>query len=146
MRFSLGAILYEMASEQKACAGETPEQVRAAILEQTPPLPVRLKPNVNQGLSNLIMKAISKSPEERYQSGQELVRDLEQCKSGAATLPPAVAQKPKAHAAGVGSGASTSAGLQDSPQPKIAVSSASVAPAAPMPPPAKPGFAVDPMI
>src|SRR5215475_1798807 len=66
MLFSLGAILYEMATDQKAFPGETVEQLRESILEQTPPLPVRLKPNVNPGLSDLIMKALAKSPEERY--------------------------------------------------------------------------------
>jgi serine/threonine protein kinase len=104
--FSLGAVLYEMATEQKAFPGETAEQVRQAILENQPPLPVRLKPNVNQGLSKLIMKALSKSPDERHQSGQELLRDLEQCKAtnplaGAAVPTP---QKPKAQAAAAGMG------------------------------------------
>jgi Serine/threonine protein kinase len=42
--FSLGAILYEMATEQKAFAGETPDEVRAAILEQTPAKPRILRP------------------------------------------------------------------------------------------------------
>src|SRR6266498_1575133 len=46
MIFSLGAILYEMAAEQKAFAGDTSEQVRTAILETTPPLPHRLKAKV----------------------------------------------------------------------------------------------------
>jgi len=41
--FSLGAILYEMATEQKAFPGATVEQVQQAILESQPPLPVRLK-------------------------------------------------------------------------------------------------------
>ena len=105
--FSLGAVLYEMATEQKAFPGETAEQVRQAILENQPPLPVRLKPNVNPGLSKLIMKALSKSPDERYQSGQELVRDLEQCKGGANTMATAAVpapQKPKAQAAAAGAG------------------------------------------
>ena len=84
--YSLGAVLYEMATEQKAFPGETVEQVRQAILENQPPLPVRLKPNVNQGLSKLIMKALSKLPDERYQSGQELIRDLEQCKNSNSPL------------------------------------------------------------
>ena len=63
--FGLGAILYEMATEQKAFPGETHGQVRAAILETAPPPPNRIKPNVSQGLSDLIMKAIAKSPNER---------------------------------------------------------------------------------
>ncbi len=145
--FSLGAILYEMATEQKAFVGQTPEQVRAAILEATPPLPVRLKANVNPGLSNLIMKAISKSPDERYQSGQELVRDLEQCKTGvnaAAAAPVPSAQKSNAAVAGA-------AGNSSKPLWKPAVApnlppkaTASTGPVSE--PPAKPNFAVDPMM
>src|SRR5579864_7109415 len=139
--FSLGAILYEMATEQKAFAGETPDQVRTAILEGTPPLPHRLKANLNPGLSNLIMKAIAKSPDERYQSGQELVHDLEQCRAGANAVAPSaaptptktVAPKAVAAAAGVGAGTSKAASV-----PK---SSAAAAPAK-----STRSFAVDPMM
>jgi serine/threonine-protein kinase len=145
--FSLGAILYEMATEQKAFAGQTAEQLRAAILETTPPLPVRLKANVNPGLSNLIMKAISKSPDERYQSGQELVRDLEQCKTGvsaAAAASVAAVQKTKAAVAGVAGTSpkplSKSAPAANLP-PKATASTAPVSQ-----PPVKPNFAVDPMM
>jgi serine/threonine protein kinase len=143
--FSLGAILYEMATEQKAFAGDTPDQVRAAILEGTPPLPHRLKANVNQGLSALIMKAIAKSPDERYQSGQELVHDLEQCRAGANTISanpspsptPAKTVVPKTGAAAAGVGTATSKAAS------VPKSSASAAP-----PPAKStrSFAVDPMM
>lgn len=146
MIFSLGAILYEMATEQKAFAGETPEQVRAAILEQTPPLPVRLKPNVNPGLSDLIMKAIAKSANDRYQSGQELIRDLEQCKGSnnplKAAVPPAFA-KPKAFAAAAGAttgGAADPASPKTSPTPKMSVA------APPQEPSTKPAFKIDPMM
>jgi serine/threonine-protein kinase len=163
--FILGAVLYEMATEQKAFPGETVEQVRQAILEGQPPLPVRLKPNVNQGLSKLIMKALSKSPDERYQSGQELVQDLEQCKSSANTLAVAAVptpQKPKAQVAAAGAGLSSAGGsisATTSSTPKTISSAASVpgssAPSssvpkmtsssAPVEEP-KPGFAVDPMM
>src|SRR5947199_2450316 len=99
--FSLGAILYEMATERKAFAGETAEQIRAAILETVPPLPHRLKANLSPALSALIMKAISKSPENRFQNGQQLVRDLEQCNASATKVAPPVAPvRPKVQAAG----------------------------------------------
>jgi len=84
--FSLGAILYEMATEQKAFAGATSEEVCTAILDSTPPLPHRLKAKVNPALSSLIMKAIAKSPEDRFQSGQELVREMEQLKSASSVV------------------------------------------------------------
>src|SRR5438874_4485103 len=103
--FSLGAILYEMATERKAFAGDTAEQIRAAILDSLPPLPHRLKANLNPSLSALIMKAISKSPENRFQSGQELVRELEHCKTTVTKVaPPAPAVKPKTQAVGAAAG------------------------------------------
>lgn len=147
--FSLGAVLYEMATEQKPFPGETPEQVRQAILEQTPVLPVRLKPKVNRGLNDLIMKVLAKSPEERYQSGQELIRDLENCKSTTASAPvisPAVQPKSvlKAQAAAAGAGAAAPATsatpVAPAPLPKATAS------AAPVAEPEKPSFSVDPMM
>jgi Protein kinase domain/PEGA domain len=144
--FSLGAVLYEMATEQKPFPGESAEQVRQAILEQVPALPVRLKPNVNRGLSNLIMKALAKSPDERYPSGQELVRDLENCKSGAntpaavaAAVQPKPAQVAKAQAAvaGAGLGGKLSTNL-----PRMTATSS----AAPAVEEEKPAFTVDPMM
>ena len=145
--FSLGAILYEMTAEQKAFTGETPEQIRQAILEQVPPQPVRLKPNVNRGLNDLIMKALAKSPEERYQSGQDLVRDLENCKSTATVtkppvISPAVQPKPRAQAAAAGAGGPGPVNAYAATNPPQMNASATLAPAAEE----KPGFAVDPMM
>ncbi len=82
--FSIGAILYEMVTEQKAFNGEEADQVRLAIMETAPPLPNHVRPKVHPGLSAVIMKALSKAPDERYQSGQELINDLEKCKDSPA--------------------------------------------------------------
>src|SRR6266849_1481930 len=78
--FSLGAILYEMATESKAFPGDDADQVRHAIAEHLPVAPVQINKKIHPVLSEVIMKALSKAPEERYQSGQELVNDLERCK------------------------------------------------------------------
>jgi serine/threonine protein kinase len=78
--FSLGAILYEMATESKAFAGDDADQVRQAIVEATPATPIEVNRKIHPVLSEVIMKALSKAPEDRYQSGQELVNDLERCK------------------------------------------------------------------
>jgi eukaryotic-like serine/threonine-protein kinase len=144
--FSLGAVLYEMATEQKAFPGETAEQVRAAILESAPPLPHRLKANLNPNLSALIMKAILKSPDERYQSGQELVRDLERCKGGANTVAaqPAPSAAP-AKAPAAKAVAATAPGIARTSTTRVASPAASAA-AAPAPARSKPAFAVDPMM
>jgi serine/threonine protein kinase len=78
--FSLGAILYEMATETKAFAGDDADQVRQQIVEATPAAPIAVNRKIHPVLSEVIMKALSKAPEDRYQSGQELVNDLERCK------------------------------------------------------------------
>lgn len=147
--FALGAILYEMATEQKAFRGETADQVRAAILESIPAQPHTLKPNLSPGLSALIMKAISKSPNERYQSGQALIRDLEQCNSSVSNTTVA-APKPKAARPAAAPDvtrvkAPGSLNPFGKAQATAAGSAAAAAPAAEKPA-AKPSFAVDPMM
>src|SRR2546426_7603628 len=89
--FSLGAILYEMVTERKAFEGEDADQVRQQILEQVPAAPDKINRKIHAALSEVIMRALSKAPEARYQSGQELVNDLERCKESAAK---SVAKKP----------------------------------------------------
>jgi serine/threonine protein kinase len=78
--FSLGAMFYEMVTERKAFDREDVESLRQSILESTPVPPVHVNPKVHPLLSNLIMRALAKDPVQRYQSGRELLDDLEKCK------------------------------------------------------------------
>jgi len=90
--FSLGAIFYEMVTERKAFDGEDADQVRRSIAELTPAAPDQVNRKLHPALSQVIMKALAKAPEERYQSGQDLVNDLERCKESASKA--AAAAKP----------------------------------------------------
>jgi serine/threonine protein kinase len=90
--FSLGAIFYEMVTERKAFDGEDADQVRQSISDMTPVAPDQINRKIHPALSQVIMKALSKAPEERYQSGQDLVNDLERCKESATKA--AAAAKP----------------------------------------------------
>jgi serine/threonine-protein kinase len=78
--FSLGAMFYEMVTERKAFDREDVEALRQSILDSTPVAPIHVNAKVHPLLSDLIMKALSKDPAERYQSGRELLDDLEKCK------------------------------------------------------------------
>jgi serine/threonine protein kinase len=78
--FSLGAILYEMVTERKAFDGDDADQVRQSISEMTPPAPDQINRKAHPVLSQVIMKSLSKASEQRYQSGQDMVNDLERCK------------------------------------------------------------------
>jgi serine/threonine protein kinase len=88
--FSLGAMFYEMVTDQTPFEGEDPESVRRNIVEGTPSAPNLVNPKIHPVLSDLIMKALSKDSGERYQSARELLDDLEKCKESKA---PAVKQQ-----------------------------------------------------
>ena len=97
--FSLGAILYEMVTEQAAFGGDDAGSIRRCILEDTPAAPIAVNAKVHPQLSALILKALAKDPQQRYQSGRELLDDLEKCKesNSAAAVPtpkPAAPAKP----------------------------------------------------
>src|SRR5207245_11545932 len=91
----------------------------------------------------------SKPADGRYQSGQELVRDLEQCNASTKSPPLAsvpASPKPKAQVA-VAAAAGTSSTDRPAPLPTAPPKMrASSAPATTGEPPAKPSFAVDPMM
>ena len=91
--YSLGAMFYEMVTERKAFDREDAEGLRHAILESTPVAPNHVSPKVHPLLSSLIMKALSKDPAQRYQTGRELLDDLEKCKE---SKPAAAAKKSEA--------------------------------------------------
>jgi serine/threonine protein kinase len=78
--FSLGAMFYEMVTDRKAFDREDAASLRQSILESTPVPPMHVNPKLHPVLSDLIMKALSKDPAERYQNGRELLDDLEKCK------------------------------------------------------------------
>jgi hypothetical protein len=78
--FSFGAVLYEMATGRQVFAGRTTAIVHDAILNRTPPSPLDLNPRLTQKLADLIMKALEKDREVRYQSAAELRADMKRLK------------------------------------------------------------------
>jgi serine/threonine protein kinase len=78
--FSLGAVLYEMATGQAAFNGNTSAVIFDAILNRTPVAPSALNPNVPAKLEEIIGKAIEKDPDFRYQTAAELRGDLKRLK------------------------------------------------------------------
>jgi Serine/threonine protein kinase len=80
--FSLGLLLYEMATGKKAFGGSTGGVIIEAILSRTPE-PVRsLNPELPIELEAIINKAIEKDKGKRYQSAAELRADLQVLRRG----------------------------------------------------------------
>jgi len=88
--FNWGAMLYELISGKKAAAGETREEICKKILSEMPPPLTEVVPGVPPGINHVVMKALAKNPTERYQTGAELINDIEHYKQfGNATVPAA---------------------------------------------------------
>ena len=90
--FSLGAVLYEMATGKQPFQGNTSAIVFDSILHKAPTSPVQLNPGLPAELGRIINRALEKDPAKRYQSAHELAQDLNQLlrqlTSGAATAVP----------------------------------------------------------
>ena len=78
--FSLGVVLYEMATGTMAFRGNTTAVVFNEILTKSPTSPVRLNPDVPGGLENTINRSLEKDPELRYQTASDLRSELKRLK------------------------------------------------------------------
>jgi Protein kinase domain len=125
--FSLGVILYWLSTGEQAFPGETITAVSYKVVH-TEPVPARkLNPAIPAALEQIIAKCLMKDPAERYQTGEELGRDLAVLREGRTGA--AMAKSP-AVKAGTGSGKEMEATLDTSPVPEIEAEEA--APAAVM--------------
>ena len=80
--FSLGAVLYEMATGREAFAGKTTAAVFSSILHRSPTSPGRLNPTVPAELERIINNALEKDRRMRYQHASDLRTDLARLKRG----------------------------------------------------------------
>ena len=74
--FSLGIILYEMATGRRPFEGNTAPEVFGAILNQQPEPPSRTRPDLPAELDRIILKALEKDREVRHQTAGDLRADL----------------------------------------------------------------------
>src|SRR6266702_2337444 len=74
--FSLGAVLYEMLTGQRAFEGKSQLSVASAILEKQPVPISAVKPMTPPALDHAVKKCLAKIPEERWQSAGDLADEL----------------------------------------------------------------------
>ena len=74
--WAAGAVLYEMATGKRAFPDKQPSLVIDAILHYDPVRPTLLNPEVTPNLESVILKALDRDPELRYQSAREVRADL----------------------------------------------------------------------
>jgi serine/threonine protein kinase len=86
--FSLGVLLYEMVTGEKPFPGQNITTVIYKIVNEEAVPPRQIDPSIHPGISAVVMKALAKEPEARYQSCREMLDDLRNYRSLAPTASP----------------------------------------------------------
>jgi len=79
--YSLGITFYEMLTRQLPFEATDPLELTCHIAKTPVPLPKQLNPEIPQVVSEIVMKLLAKTAEDRYQSALGLKADLEACLS-----------------------------------------------------------------
>jgi hypothetical protein len=79
--FSLAVVLYEMLTGEKPFSAQSVTTIIYKIVNEQPIPPRELDVSIHPGLSAVVTKALSKNPDDRYQSGMEFASALENYKS-----------------------------------------------------------------
>ena len=74
--YSLGIVMYEMLTGRVPFDADTPVSIALKHMQEKPVEPIKLNPSIPLAVNQIIMKAMRKDPNERYQSATEMLRDL----------------------------------------------------------------------
>ncbi len=78
--FSLGIVLYEMATGERPFQGETTASVLSSILKDTPKSVTELNPTLPSMLGRIVRRCLVKDAEHRYQTAKDLRNELQELK------------------------------------------------------------------
>ena len=128
--YSLGVVLYELLTGKTPFDGETPVEIAMKHLSNAPKPPSELRPDIPPELDMVILRALAKNPDERYQSADEMEADLERVARGARVSATTVdtATQVLRRPATAAAAASATAATMIAPSPSAATRVASPAP------------------
>ncbi len=92
--YSVGVILYEMVTGQLPFDAKEPLDIAMMHMTDPPPPPRQVRPDISPALEAVILKTLSKSPEDRYPNGAALADALDAALQIGQETPPEIAAKP----------------------------------------------------
>jgi len=87
--FSVGVVLWELCTLERLFKRDSPAETVLNVVNEEPPPPASVAPDVPPELERICMKALAKDPAERYQSARQMGRAL--ARAAAAIGPPVTA-------------------------------------------------------
>jgi eukaryotic-like serine/threonine-protein kinase len=125
--YSLGIVLYELLTGKTPFDGETPVEIAMKHLSTTPKPPSKLRPDIPRELDMVVLRALAKNPDDRYQTADEMEADLERVARGArvsATTVDAATEVLRRPAPAEAAAASATAATMIAPPPSAAAAGA----------------------
>ena len=80
--YSVGVVLYEMLTGKTPFSGETPVEIAMKHLSDPPRPPSLERPDISPDLDMVVLRALAKSPDERFQTAEEMDAELDRVGQG----------------------------------------------------------------
>jgi serine/threonine-protein kinase len=80
--YSLGIVFYEMLTQRTPFEADTPLAVLMRHVNDPLPLPRKIDPTIPEPFERIVLKALAKNPDDRYQSAEEMAQALREAAEG----------------------------------------------------------------
>ena len=74
--YSLGVVMYEMVTGKVPFDADTPVSIALKHMQEEPVPPIKVNKEIPFAVNQIILKAMKKDPNERYQNASEMIKDL----------------------------------------------------------------------
>lgn len=74
--YSLGVVMYEMVTGKVPFDADTPVSIALKHMQEEPVPPIKVNKEIPFAVNQIVLKAMKKDPNERYQNASEMIKDL----------------------------------------------------------------------